>query len=378
MSSIVYYVQINIVAIVICVLILAQIRNRGIGGQRSFMLMKQFIFLDIVNCISDILASYFSGKLFVGARAWIELSNTVYLLSLSLCAYLWFVYVVNQVNEKLHTLKFYLLSAIPTFITGISLFLNPFTKFFFYIDDNNCYVRSVGITFYWVSIVLYIVGATFLAHFNYKKTKNPSKKGLFKSLLKFVFPVTITCCIQFFFLGVTVNQIGLTISILLLFLDSEASMVLKDELTGLNNKRAMIKDFGSILEKRESVNVSALIIHIENLKQINDSYGRQEGDFVIKTSANILNESLYHSLKKSDVYRYDSNDFLILIPDLSRIELSIIKNEIIVCLEKYNQNSNKDYKIEFIFGAAADDEVSTEKELNNLIMQADADAYYNL
>ena len=51
-----------------------------------------------------------------------------------------------------------------------------------------------------------------------------------------------------------------------------------------------------------------VIIDLNNIKYINDNYGHEEGDEVIKKAANIL---IIHQLENTDVVRTDGNEFLI-------------------------------------------------------------------
>jgi len=51
-----------------------------------------------------------------------------------------------------------------------------------------------------------------------------------------------------------------------------------------------------------------VIIDLNNIKYINDNYGHEEGDEVIKEAANVL---LNNQLENTDLMRTDGNEFLI-------------------------------------------------------------------
>lgn len=51
-----------------------------------------------------------------------------------------------------------------------------------------------------------------------------------------------------------------------------------------------------------------VVIDLNNLKDINDNYGHEKGDEVIKKAANIL---IANQLEKTDLVRTDGNEFLI-------------------------------------------------------------------
>lgn len=334
--------------------------------------MKHIIYVEILNCICDFLAVFFRGELFVGARSYIEIFNILYFISGSVISYLWLLYVINQIDDRYNNLKMRVILAIPLLIIILSFFFNPFTNFYFSIDENNLYQRGSGLVLYWCVTVLYVISATIVAHVNYLLSKNPIKRNLYKSLLKFAIPAAIGCIVQFLFYGITSNQIGVVLSILLIFFDAEASLVLKDELTGLSNRRALYKYVFAILEKHSLVRFSIIIVHVENLIKINDFYGRQEGDVALKNSGKILMQALRETTKKASLYRYNSGEFVILSTEYKEKDIEKVKKLINIALDYANDNSYKGYKIEFSMGSALE-EVVNEKDFSNLMHQADSD-----
>lgn len=92
----------------------------------------------------------------------------------------------------------------------------------------------------------------------------------------------------------------------------EVSM--KDGLTGLYNF-SFLKEQISIffnMAKRYKKTFSVAIIDIDNLKQINDTYGHAAGDFVLQNFSSIAKETL----RKSDIItRYGGDEFIILMPE---------------------------------------------------------------
>ena len=77
----------------------------------------------------------------------------------------------------------------------------------------------------------------------------------------------------------------------------------RDELTGLYNRRGFmhslerrIREAENSLPGKDTGKVAALYyMDLDGLKQINDTYGHEEGDFAIKTTAQILEEAFGQS-----------------------------------------------------------------------------------
>lgn len=84
-----------------------------------------------------------------------------------------------------------------------------------------------------------------------------------------------------------------------------------DALSGLANRRSAMDKFEQMLclAKQENRHLGVLMADIDHFKKVNDTYGHQVGDEVIKTVANVLLESV----RKSDIAaRVGGEEFLIL------------------------------------------------------------------
>lgn len=89
---------------------------------------------------------------------------------------------------------------------------------------------------------------------------------------------------------------------------------LKDELTGLNNRRFLNSTIGFILEqtKRHNKSLGVLMCDIDHFKSVNDSYGHKAGDEVLKQVA----DTIKGVLRKSDlIVRFGGEEFLVLLTD---------------------------------------------------------------
>ena len=98
-----------------------------------------------------------------------------------------------------------------------------------------------------------------------------------------------------------------------------------DPLTGLMNRRG----FNVTVEKKISTNniFSILLIDIDFFKRVNDTYGHEQGDLVLKNVAEIIQKNF----RKNDVCcRYGGEEFIVLISNVS-------KNEAYQSAERFRQ-----------------------------------------
>lgn len=65
-------------------------------------------------------------------------------------------------------------------------------------------------------------------------------------------------------------------------------MAIKDQLTGLNNRHRMRDVMESVQEQNENYMVSIAMLDIDNFKRVNDTYGHDVGDIVLKDVAEFV------------------------------------------------------------------------------------------
>lgn len=87
-----------------------------------------------------------------------------------------------------------------------------------------------------------------------------------------------------------------------------------DQLTELFNRRKLLEDLNINYKKyvRDSISTSILTFDLDNLKQINDTYGHHVGDKVLLSVAKVCHEKL----RKTDIpCRSGGDEFVIILPN---------------------------------------------------------------
>jgi diguanylate cyclase (GGDEF)-like protein/putative nucleotidyltransferase with HDIG domain len=115
-----------------------------------------------------------------------------------------------------------------------------------------------------------------------------------------------------------------------------------DPLTGLYNHRHLYERLEQEVAraKRSSRPVAALMLDIDNLKLINDTYGHQVGDEALKLLASVLQSSC----RAEDIVgRYGGDEFMIILPEADTAEAERIGERIQANLAaRYLEEKGKD------------------------------------
>ncbi|OAJ95087.1 GGDEF domain-containing protein [Vibrio bivalvicida] len=102
---------------------------------------------------------------------------------------------------------------------------------------------------------------------------------------------------------------------------------LKDELTRLYNRRALEEFAPKEVARAQRFEhpLSVLLIDIDKFKKINDMYGHQAGDHVLKTIGRILR---IETRKNDFSFRYGGEEFLIILPETSLKQAQIVAEKL--------------------------------------------------
>ncbi len=107
----------------------------------------------------------------------------------------------------------------------------------------------------------------------------------------------------------------LLISIYFIFflINTGQSEILVDRITGTFNRHALLNEIKHYLKQHEAG--SLILLRIENLTDINDHYGIDRGDRILRLYLHLFDEFLkLHDLKEAIVGRYHGGDFILLLP----------------------------------------------------------------
>ena len=311
--SIVYYAQIDI----ICLIILAIVYFTWNYGNKTlnlqYRLFNMLIALDATFCVADAVAWATEGKSALIMRFLAYASNELYFLSVIWLACVWNL-VIQARTERIDTIrcKRVLYVCIPAVIFTIVAFINPFTNWIFTMTEDNVYVRGPLLFVHWAVAFVYIVYAEYVLYVASKNTTSYVKKDAYKLCSGFSVVCFALALPQFIFYGLVTAEVGITLAILFLFARTQMSMVRTDPLTGVQNRRGLMQYIDALVSRNAELHLSAIMIDINDFKQINDVHSHIVGDRVLRDIAVILRDVCTEISTKCCLCRYGGDEFLII------------------------------------------------------------------
>ncbi len=145
----------------------------------------------------------------------------------------------------------------------------------------------------------------------------------------------------------------------------------KDPLTLLFNRRAMFELLEGEFERaqRNNSDLSIVMFDIDHFKKVNDTYGHQKGDEILKMFANTLKESI----RAYDTpARVGGEEFLLLLPHTNKETAFIVAERVRANVKKKEISG---IKITISGGIATKSELKKDKRITNLIRIADERLY---
>lgn len=160
-------------------------------------------------------------------------------------------------------------------------------------------------------------------------------------------------------------------------LDTLQSKASTDPLTGIANRHKLQEDIALLLEMSpdEDMDLSLLLIDVDNFKIINDKCGHLGGDTVLKTFSRICE----NNLRPNDILgRYGGDEFIIILPAASIDTALEIAEKICCSIAAKNVfiNNSLTINITASIGIAYTTNAKTPLDIKNLINNADI-ALYN-
>lgn len=318
-------------------------RKNRLMDERLFMLMVNVL---LIQAIIEAVVFFVDGKLFFGARFLNCVGNCIYFILNTILPFAWVLYADYKVYGSVRrTRKVGMAFIIPVIITVILTATTQFTKFVYYITEDNVYVRSENFVLFYVLIFLYLMYGLLVI---FLKRKTTGKRMLLPLSL-FMLPIFVGIIIQYAFYGLSTVCISIAIGLVGIYISAQSESYYIDSLSGLYNRSYLDDYMGNVAESRKARSVIAIMIDMDKFKEINDTWGHLSGDEAITKCGDLFKK---HLGSKGFVTRYGGDEFILVTNFNDKEDAEKLMKCICDEADSINSKGENPYKLEFSYGIA--------------------------
>jgi diguanylate cyclase (GGDEF)-like protein len=220
---------------------------------------------------------------------------------------------------------------LPTCINAVAAVFSPLFGWIFYVDGNDRYKRG---DFFFIFVAVYLVNLVFLLIGTLRAGRIHHYPIQGKMAALSLFAVAGTS-IQLAAPSVYSSWHCVTLSLLLYFLLLSEFDSSFDTLTGLYNRAAFEKATKQMTSRKA---FSVIVLDVNNFKSINDTYGHDYGDTVLKAVAEIFRKSLDNHYM---CYRIGGDEFYMIGRETSREKIECQLGRMTDALAKERENDGR-------------------------------------
>lgn len=361
------YLQINLIPILALIIMRLNTGHTLTYSWRSRALRFMMVLLTAIMVL-NMAAWALNGKQFTGACTLLWICNLAYFALLDFMAYLWYLYVRDIADNGIGQRGIKVLGpAMPLLIFLSILVTSPWTGAIFYIDENNYYVRGKLFLIHTAVTLIYVLGATFLALNRCRKEPQEERRKEYLCLAGFAFLPMCGGLLQVVFYGLELLLPFTAASLLMVYIDVQQRQVMRDALTGLNNRRRLDQYLLELEDQNwGSDSCHLILLDVDRFKKINDTYGHVTGDNVLKLVADQM-KKVYGNMH-SFLARYGGDEFVIILKGKTDKEVAESLHALRIGIAKMNWGDGSPWKIAISAGCARYGEVPMHsvRELMNL------------
>ena len=357
----------------LCFLILAVIAyqiTRSVSKQMNRVLFRTLVYGIMFSLALDIVWVLTEGRIFTGAVIINKLTNALYLGIGVILGCIWYLYVMETLGYKL-TRGLICGVMAPGFAFLTLNIISIWTGWIFTVTPENVYthgplfpLQNTGALFMLFLSLVHIV-------IRLIDRKEGTPRWVVWKLLLFYIPPVIGTLIGLPYVGLPGTWTCASVSIVMMYIDDQEREILRDSLTGLNNRKTLETVFSEYTKQTgDGKQLYLFMMDLDNFKGINDTLGHSAGDRALVQTAQLLTGSL--AGMKAFIARFGGDEFLVMSFFGSEEEALEYKQKLAESFREYNEKEKLPYLLRTSVGFSRWQQGQSLEELTE---QADGELY---
>ncbi|MDY0290024.1 MAG: GGDEF domain-containing protein [Sphaerochaeta sp.] len=346
-----YYVQNSIIGMILVGIMLYYVLGQG-GKRQPLDSLFVLLLLSTMALLSlEMFRHLFQGMTFGGAKALHTASVLLFFLCNPLLGYFYFLYIDQMQNRWWSIpLRMGVLGTLPLVLSSLFSIASLFNGMVFFIDAANLYFR--GPYFFLVPFTnfIYLLGGQ--AHnLMHMKRQGIRKVQLYNIL--FPIPLITASILQAHNEQLVVLYISVAFTLLMTFLHIQNTHASRDYLTALYNRSVGEQSLAFLFQRKEEHSyIGGILMDIDGFKEVNDRYGHDFGDRVLRYVSQILSEGFSRDWL---ICRYGGDEFFLFRkmddPDLLEDAIVRFKKK----LDQFNSSGKLPFALSVSMGRGLDE-----------------------
>lgn len=270
----------------------------------------------------DVIWAMMEGHLIGAAFPLPYIVNSTYYICATLTAAFWYFFVEAELGILYENRPlFHALLLTPLCSTIALMIANWFNHCIFSFDEDLRFIRG-PLTFeiYLIPLIYLILSAIHPLIRSFQKIYYAQRQS-YLYLAAFGLITISATVLQFFLPGTPLPCLGMSIAILLVFMNRQELLISLDPLTKLNNRQQMMTYLSQKMRFcDEGKELYLLIMDLNHFKAINDRFGHIEGDNALVLTADVLRQAA--ASFGCFISRYGGDEFILIYEaeDQSRVD----------------------------------------------------------
>lgn len=377
-----YYASIGVLSLLVHIIInieaLKKPQNTSTKITRNRY--RMFLYGVMIFYISDILWGYLYDRKMI---LMLYIDTVIFFASMVLSVLFWTRFVVSYLDNKGRFSRILLISGwIILLYEFIALVVNLFIPVVFGFDKDNEYAPGQAryITLF-IQMFLFLMTSIYTLYVSFKVTGDDRAHHLTIGVSGII--MTVFIAMQSFFPLMPFYSIGCLLATCMIHsfvyrdmtveyqreLEKEKEAAYKDPLTGVKNKLAYMDamtDIESRVQNGELTEYGIIVFDLNGLKEINDTFGHDEGDEYIKSACKLICQRFKHS----PVFRIGGDEFVTILEGEDYEDRTSL-------MKSFNQviRANKRAGLVVIASGGASYNPNTDTGYNDVFKRADKKMY---
>ncbi|MBR4680123.1 MAG: GGDEF domain-containing protein [Fibrobacter sp.] len=333
----------NIIGIILLAVMIVCNLWRLQSKTHANMNLLAMMFLTLLSCVADPISYTMKGLPGLLPKIAVYATSTWLFAANMLSVFCWNRFLAYYLNGSMSRKTRRMLN-VTVSIGLLLLVINFFHPIVFSIDADNLYSREKFYFFFLIIDYLLVINSLI----TYYKSKRNGGILKFFPIWVYIVPILLGGVIQSLFYGISVVPTSIAISIAGILASLQNEMIYRDALTGIFNRAYLDYKLNKFAKRPNKQSITGLMLDLNGFKKINDDLGHSVGDEALIATTRILQRAVgSHGI----VIRYAGDEFIVLINTQDDSETQTYIDRIQKLFEKYNQDSEKPYKLTASIGS---------------------------